>query len=166
MVQESLHPGCIGPHFSEEARTTPRRPPWRHSATASSRPLGCARAYRSTARARPGGPQPRVQRRRAMGTGAASRTDPRRPRPFRLPRSPTGAPPIADNRERVGACPRHGLLRAERGLRNLLRRRRTREAGKMKARQPHSVGGPKERADVVEAAHVVQKNFYDGPGPS
>ena len=79
---------------------------------------------------------------------------------------PSGASPVADDRERVGACPRHGLLRAERGLRNLLRRRRTREAGKMKARQPHSVGGPKERADVVEAAHVVQKHFYDGPGPS
>ncbi len=79
---------------------------------------------------------------------------------------PAGAPLVSDDRERLGARPRDAVLCAERGLRNLLRRRRTGETGEVKARQPHSVGGSKERADVVEAAHVVQKNFYDGPGPS
>src|SRR5688572_31479731 len=29
----------------------------------------------------------------------------------------------------------------------------------MKARQSHSVGGSKERADVVEAAHVMKESF-------
>ena len=79
---------------------------------------------------------------------------------------PARAPPFGDDCLRLGSCPRHALLCAERGLRDLLRRRRTRKAGEVEARQPHSVGGSKERADVVEAAHVVQKNFYDGPGPS
>ena len=68
--------------------------------------------------------------------------------------------------KRLGALPWNALLGAKRGLRNLLRRRRACEAREMKARQPHSVGGSKERTDVVEAAHVVKHNFYYWPGPS
>ena len=163
-VQESLHPGCIGPHFSEELVQ-------HHApavATFSERfvpTIGMRTRYRSL---------------HELGREAlnlVSKDDEQREPGLPIKRSDgvldgfdaavshpalRRSPMIASG----SALPRHGLLRAQRGLRNFLRRRRTREAGQMKARQPHSVGGPKERADVVEAAHVVQKHFYDGPGPS
>lgn len=72
---------------------------------------------------------------------------------------PTGTLTLVKERQRLYPIPRHALLGTKRGFRDLLRRRSSGEPRQVKARQPDSICGSKERADVVQAADVVEKNF-------
>jgi hypothetical protein len=84
------------------------------------------------------------------------------------PRAPTAAPASLQPRRRRRPVavqrPRHRRLGAQRRLRHLRVRRRRREPGQVHVGQPGPVGRPKHRADVAQAAHVVEQRLHRGTG--